>query len=1179
MAKEMRWTDEQKKVIDMRNCNMLVSAAAGSGKTAVLVARIMARIMDAENPANVDEFLIVTFTNAAAAQMKERLVKALEEALEEDPDNEHLQKQIMLAPMAQISTIHSFCTYVIQNYFHKVGIDPSYRIATDNELGMIKEDVMAEILEEKYASQDEGFLYLAGLNRFSKGDEEIEKIVRSIYEMAMSNPFPKDFLCHMKENLMVETEEELQKSPLMQGLYEQIRNVSKAIENRYQELIEICESPGGPKTYLPCLQEEKIFFGQLATVESETRIEKLLSELKYNSLSRKKQEDVDEDIKKQVQAARNAIKSMAQSMAAPLIGTTISQKVLQLKEIRQVILPLLDLTETFMDRYYDKKREKSVADYNDLEQMALEILIEQDSDGNVIYRETAQELSEQFVEIMIDEYQDSNLVQDYLLTSVSNGRNLFMVGDIKQSIYRFRMARPELFLSKLSTYSQKEGDPNQVIFLSKNFRSRDVILEGTNAIFDAIMHEDLGGVEYDEEAKLKLGADFPETSRRHGETIDVIAIDGGDDGTYEGKIMAEMIQEYTGDENPLYVYEDGNYRKAQYRDIVILTRKGVGRADIIQQILSQEGIPVYMERKTGFFETREIGLMIHMLQVIDNPRQDIPLVATLRSPAFGFQDDELALIRGRSKKKEYYDALLEYDKDDAIGKKIQFFFCCLQKWRQRMTYATVADLLQDIYDTTHIDRILSSMGNGGQRKANLDMLMDLAREYDGISYRGLYQFMRYVSAIKKRDEQMGEANCMGDGENVVRIMTIHKSKGLEFPICFLAGMSRTILGGEKDKFLEMNPDVGIATKIFDSETGRNWDNFYRQIILQENKQASYGEELRILYVAMTRAQEKLVMIGSAKEKWFQGDTDYISRMKANQLYQWILPVAERHPIFRVKRVSKEDVKEAEVRRQADVMVDEVMLNRFDTSITYDEKMKELLDFMDAYEQEPEQEEIPTKLSVSEIKRRSMEEHDDEGFTVLDTEALENQSPIPAFAGDNRERQDALAGANYGTVWHQAMAAFDFATVNSRQDIEKDLESMVQLGRMRKDDITLLRVSKLLTFFQSPLGCEMKQAAKEGKLHREQPFVIGVPATEVLPDTKDSSTVLIQGIIDGFYETSEGIVLMDYKTDRLEAGGENVLVERYKKQMELYAKALERVTGEKVVRKVLYSFSLNREIEV
>ena len=470
------------------------------------------------------------------------------------------------------------------------------------------------------------------------------------------------------------------------------------------------------------------------------------------------------------------------------------------------------------------------------------------------------------------------------------------------------------------------------------------------------------------------------------------------------------------------------------------------------------------------------------------------------------------------------------------------------------------------------------MSNGLQRKANLELLMEVSREFDSTSYKGLHQFVRYISGIKEREEDLGEASLSGDREDVVRIMTIHKSKGLEFPVCILAGMGRSITGARSRSFLVVHPEAGIAAPLVDNERGTSISHTFTRSLARMNLLEDLGEELRVLYVAMTRAKEKLVMTGCTRRDKCPVGTGYFQLIRAKSYFDWVLPALQGNDWFRVKWLEMEALEKAEIRRQADVMVDEVMLNNFDTNITYDKTIHEMLSFMDEH-QGQEELEIPTKLTVSELKKRSMEESTEEGITVLDEEALENQSPVPAFAKEDAEEDQALAGASYGTVWHQVMAGLCFSAVQTEQELEGALEELVESGRVRAEDMRYIRKHKLMKFLDSALGSQMREAQAEGRLYREQPFVTMIPAAEVVPEAADRERVLVQGIIDGFYETEQGIVLMDYKTDHLESGQEGILVERYEKQMELYARALEGILGKRVVRKVLYSFSLDKEIEV
>ncbi|MCI8363759.1 MAG: helicase-exonuclease AddAB subunit AddA [Eubacterium sp.] len=1174
----MNWTKEQRQVIDLRNCNILVSAAAGSGKTAVLIQRILSRIMDAREPVDVDEFLIVTFTKAAAAQMKERLTRALEQALAEDPDNEHLQRQVMLVPMAQISTIHSFCGYVIQNYFHRTGVDPAYRVGTESELGMLRNDVLEEMLEEKYESPSEEFLQMAGMSRFVKSDKEIEELILYLYDKAVSEPFPRKFLQRMEEFVGMDTVEELKASEFVRRNTEYVRNVLEGIREEYDTMLSLCDAPRGPAAYRDFLVQEA---GQFEGVPQEAELEQLgrwVEGITFGRLPGKRQPDCEEELKEAVKGLRGAVKDVVKSLKTEIFDNSLEEQLEQLRQIRGTVCSFLHLTGEFMERYRAKKEEKSLADFNDLEQMAMEILLEENGDGRVQPTVAAKELSGQFVEIMIDEYQDSNRVQDMLLGSVASADNVFMVGDIKQSIYRFRMACPELFLEKLHRYSTKEGERDRLVCLSRNFRSRDVVIEGTNSIFEQIMQPKLGGVEYDEDARLRLGADYPESGQRLAESVDVLAIDGKDDGSYEGKLIAELIREYTGEENPLYVQGKDGYRPCGYGDIVILARSTKIIGQQIYDALAAEGIPVHMENTRGFFETREISLMVSLFQIIDNPRQDIPLAAVLRSPVFGFSDDELAQLRGKYKNMDFYDSLLHFvdsqEEEGDLQEKTRQFLELLERFREEMTYATVSDMIQDIYNCTKMDYMLAVMSNGLQRKANLELLMEVAREFDSTSYKGLHQFVRYISGIKKREEDLGEANLSGDREDVVRIMTIHKSKGLEFPVCILAGMGRSITGARSRSFLVVHPEVGIAAPVVDNDMGISVSHTFTRSLVRMNLLEDLGEELRVLYVAMTRAKEKLVMTGCTRQDKCPVGTGYFQLIRAKSYFDWVLPAVQGNDWFRVRWLETEELEKAEIQRQADVMVDEVMLNNFDTNITYDKTIKEMLSFMDEHQGQDELE-IPTKLSVSELKKRSMEE----SIEVLAGDALENQSPVPVFAREDSEEDQAIAGAGYGTVWHQVMAGLRFSAVQSEQDLEGELGELVESGRMRAEDMKYIRKHKLMKFLASSLGSQMRKAQVEGRLYREQPFVTMIPAAEVVPEAADRERVLVQGIIDGFYETEEGIVLMDYKTDHLEPGQEGILVERYEKQMELYARALEGILGKRVVRKVLYSFSLDKEIEL
>lgn len=1187
---EFQWTADQKKIIERRNHNLLVSAAAGSGKTAVLVERIFNRITDKDNPVHVDQFVVVTFTKAAAAQMKDRLRERIEKSLAENPDQPHLQRQIGLLPSAHISTVHSFCGYIIQNYFHRIGFDPAYRQGTNSELALMQKEVLEELLEEAYEKGEESFVDLASMNMFNRSDLALEDMILELYNKAMSEPFPREWLKEMETSLSMSTKEEWENSFFCESLLSECRNVLKGIREEAAALIKLCEEPAGPYMYAGNVEEVAEVCEDLLSASDYEEYRKKLSEVSFGRMSAKKDDGVSLDLRENVKKRRNACKEMIQNLAKDYFHLSVEEQLEDLAAMRGKISTLIRLALEFHTQYTARKRERGVVDFNDLEQLSLEILLEWDEEKKGYKRTAAaEELAEYFEEIMIDEYQDSNRVQETILAAVAKekeGRtcNLFMVGDVKQSIYRFRNACPELFVEKMKSYGQDimEGER---IDLHQNFRSRNAVLQGSNAVFERVMREDIGGVEYDEDARLRTGRVFEETDKRAGEKIDACILLNNKDIEYEARLAVEKIREMMNPANPLYVEENG-LRPVEYRDIVILVRSVKGMGQSIFDVLSEAGMPVVMEHTQGFYDTREITLMSQMLQIIDNPRNDIPLAGVLCSPMFGITEEELAEIRAEYRSGYLYESLLRYvepveeemdekEKNRVIQKKIRFFLDTLSTMRNKTTYATVAELIQDIYDATGIYETVQMMRDGKQRIANMDSLMEQAREFDRTTYHGLHQFVHYIHRIREQQEEMGEVNIAGEEENVIRIMTIHKSKGLEFPVCLILGMGKK-LGGRDGGFLTIHSRLGIASKIVDNEERTVKDTLYRKLLRQQNDKEDLGEELRVLYVAMTRAKEKLILIGSAKEiepKQFS----YLFRRKMDNYLDMVLPaVLEEPDWFCLSTIEPEELLAQAVCEKAQERVEAEAFNNFDTSISYHSKLRELLEEMEEAES-AEKEPLPVKVSVSDLKVKSMEEMELKDFTVLTHEEEEEEMPVPSFMQEEKEESGSHPGAAYGTIWHQVMATIDFSHTGSVDELEEEITRLIQTGRLREEERSVLNSKRLYRFFESSLGQAMKRAHEEGRLHREQPFVMGKPACEIFPERTETDSVLIQGIIDGYYETEEGIVLMDYKTDSLKPGEEEKLIQRYLTQMMLYKRALEDMLHKPVVDCILYSFSLGKEI--
>lgn len=1180
---DIRWTEDQKKIIEMRNSNILVSAAAGSGKTAVLVERIYSRVMDREHPIDVDRFVVVTFTKAAAAQMRDRLRDRFETALAQDPENVHLQRQTGLISTAHISTVHSFCGYVIQNYFHRIGLDPSYRMGTNSELALLQTEILDQMLEEEYEAQKPDFVEFASMSMFNRTDAGMSDMIRQVYHTAMSSPFPKKWLEQMERFLEIEDEEEWKSSEFCSMLMEECHRIVEGVRVGTQKLLQCCHEPAGPYYYEPYIEELAQICETLAKAETYDDFWEAVQHVSFGTMRKKKDDSVEEARRLYVYEERNEYKKIMTQMKEQFFARTVEENLEDLEAMGSKIKTVLRLVRCFMERYTQEKRERNIVDFNDLEQLALEILLTWDEAAkSFVPSEAAKELSEFFEEIMIDEYQDSNRVQDTLLRSVSrdgrSGRhpNRFMVGDVKQSIYRFRNACPELFVEKLYRYETDGSGPDRRIDLHQNFRSREIILEGTNRVFDRIMHSDLGGVEYDKDARLQCGRTFPKTSYETAKKTDTYVILSGQDAELEGRLIATKIREMTAREHPLYVEDGGSYRPAEYRDIVILVRsvKSVGQAYF--NVLTQAGIPVVMEHSQGFFDTREIRLMTSMLQVLDNPHQDMPLAAVLVSPMFSFTEEELAQIRSGSREMDLYDSLCRYERSGVLLDKIENFRQLLNRLREKISYATAAELIRDIYEATGIYEAVRMMPDGIKRTANMDGLMEQARQFDSTTYHGLFQFVRYINRIQEQKEELGEVNLAGEEENVVRIMTIHKSKGLEFPICIVGAMGKR-LKKNSTSFLTICQEIGMASDIIDNEARTKKENIYNRLLKRKNELADLGEEMRILYVAMTRAKEKLILVGCAKEVK-QRELHYQGRTGMNTYLEMVMPAVMTEPdYFTLQYVEEEELVQTEAAEQLREHLEEESLYNFDTSIVYDEEIHGWLELLDGVVKK-EREPLPVKVSVSDLKVKSMEELDTEDFTILTHEEAEEEMPVPAFMQKEAAVADARRGAAYGTIWHQVMAAIPFLADASAAELEEEVERLVLAGRLRQEEKEVIRCHKLQRFFASGLGRQMCQAAAEGRLYREQPFVIEKPAHEIFPERSETETVLVQGIMDAFYEEDSGLVLVDYKTDAIQNGEEAILTERYQTQMRLYKEALENMTGKRVERCVLYSFSLQKEID-
>ncbi len=938
---EIEWSKEQKKVIDQRNANLLVAAAAGSGKTAVLVERIIQMVLDNNKHVDIDRLLVVTFTKAAAAEMKNRVSEALEEALDKRPSDTRLARQLTLVNTAQIMTIDSFCQNIIKNYFHVIDLDPEFRVADADEIKIIKNDVVKKILEEQYheyiTSKNDQFIKFTEAFSTGKNDKDIEQIILNLYEKSQTNIIPeewlKDILKIYDEGELCNIENSIWLKEIMKKSGESIDGILKIAE----KALNICLEKDGPDAYRPAIESDIMQLKRIK--ESKTYDEfyrniNSYSPLKLGRVSAK--DGVDEDKKNQVKNYRdtNIKKEIANLCSKYFIGD-INEEKKKMNEMGSYIAEMVRVTLEFTKRFTEKKRKEGLIDFNDMEHLALDILTVKDG-GRLVPSRVAQELREYYQEVMIDEYQDSNFVQDTILSSITdidNGPYMFMVGDVKQSIYSFRQAKPQLFIEKYNRYSKDEGKEIR-IDLHKNFRSRANVLENVNYIFERIMRKSFGGIDYDEDAALVPGADYTinsvdkilEPQDIHIENVDnvdkseiiLINADIADDddeesaeaslGVLEATAIGEEILKMMDNNSDFVVVEKKTCRRVRYSDIVILHRSPESVNEAYYETLTDMGIPVYTDSKKGYFKTIEVQTVLNYLRIIDNPRQDIPLAAVMRSWAGEFSNNELAEVGICEAGINYYDKIKEYIEKNINGtltQKLYGFLEELEELRRKSKSESVYDLLNDIYYNKGYYDIVSVMPAGERRKSNLDILRQKALVFSEEGNKSIFSFVYYIENLNNSKVDYGEANINSENTNAVRIMSIHKSKGLEFPVVFLGGMCKQFNLKDSNATTLFDADYGIGSKYIDLDLRIKQDTIFRRFISDHIKESSVCEEQRLLYVALTRAKEKLYIVGAIKKlsnhlKNSIADMEigFSSVGKAKCYFDWIIPVVMERSIIK-----------------------------------------------------------------------------------------------------------------------------------------------------------------------------------------------------------------------------------------------------------------------------------------
>lgn len=1231
----INFTPDQQKVIDVRNKNVLVAAAAGSGKTAVLVERIIQLITDKEHPVDIDRLLVVTFTNAAAAQMRERIYQAIVKKQEENPDDSNLARQATLVHTAMITTIHSFCLFLLHNHFHEIGLDPAFRIADEGEMSLMRQEVMTELLEECYAAREEQFLKCKAYFAPRIKDQALADAIYKLYQFAMSYPWPVRWLSDCKKDFCVDTEEALNETEWMKLGLSYARQYLLEDLKLTEEMKKLCDESDGPYMYGENADKDAALVEALLSKEDYEGLRNALGEVKFSTLSRKKDESVSEEKKDAFKAMRDVVKADVKRLKEQFFFDSTEEILNGISESREAVETLIDLTISFMERFRKRKALKNVIDFSDMEHLALKVLLK--GEGNEP-TETALSYREFFEEIMIDEYQDSNLVQELLLSAISREEsrlcnNRFMVGDIKQSIYRFRLARPEIFLEKYKKYDTTENNDKCVrIDLHQNFRSRREVVDSVNAIFKRIMTESVGGVVYDEKAALYPGAQYPDVSgeqqsfetelmiyesapSEEGESAETNK--GADEEKFElgnrekeAAMVASKIKELVGNFN-VTDEETREPRRAQYRDIVILLRSNQGWDEVFKKVLTEQGIPVHTESKTGYFAADEIQTVMNFLRILSNPRHDIPLAAVLTS-VFGKMDaGELAELRIIDKQKGLYENLLCSENKKAIAFREK-----LLKYREMSDYTGVYDLLCIIMQDFHYLEYVSALPGGEQRKANVEMLLQKAVSFEKTSYHGLYSFIHYMEKLQKYEVDFGEADTTEEEADTVRIMSIHKSKGLEFPICFMAGMAKKINLMDLRSNLLMDVELGLAVPVINCDKRVKKKSARKEILAQKMKLDSLGEELRILYVGLTRAKEKLFLcgcipdyeayMGKLKAISGNGDTVPFSRLAGSSSHlEYVLSAVGEGGLY-TRLYHEEDLFAGEFKEAfSKTVLKEELMHRIKTEENetfgdgeiqdenmqrFREQLEDKFSFVYPYDYLAK---LYTKTSVSELKKAHIHENE-ETNVVFETDMT--QIPyLPEFMQEEKKS----SGVNRGSAYHRVLELLDYNALYALYEkyCGKDYgeipgEELLQFtedeffrirtsGKMA-EDIELVEQKKIGGFLKSRAAWRMARAEHLGKLYKEQPFVMAIPAERVVDEIpKDTEKVLIQGIIDVFfYETDdetgkEEVVVLDYKTDRVSS--EKELVERYRVQLDYYAEALGKLTGLNVKEKIIYGFFFGKEL--
>lgn len=1125
--------------------------------------------------------------------MREKILEAIYKKIEENPEDENLQKQVILLNKASISTIHSFCLDVIKNNFYEIDVSANTRIADDSEILLLQQEVIDDLFEEKYEEEDSNFIKLIKTYTKYNQDEVLKDLILRVYSYIQASPFPEEWLEEQIGKLNIEDGTNFSDTVWGKIITE---NANQILEDSILKLQNI-------RTKMTRFPELDKFTAKIGDdIDKYTYIQNNLSDWDtaveaINTLKNAiwtKDQKITNDLKDEAKDVRESTKDEFKKVKK-LMNCSSEEAVQDIKYMYPILKMLKDLILEFSQKFYQRKREKNIMDFSDMEHLALKILVKKDENGNVVKSEIAKKYENKFEEIAIDEYQDSNLVQEYILTSVSRGNNIFMVGDVKQSIYKFRQARPKLFLDKYDSYKlEPVNGEDRKIQLFKNFRSRSNILDFTNLVFEDIMSRELGNIEYNQDEYLNLGANFEEIQNQDYKTeLEILDLSEENDDIWktdeeeteeeqekvedvvlEARFVARKIKELIDSKYQIIDKKTGR-RDIQYKDIAILLRTSSGVANVYEKEISELEIPVYSDSSSQYLQSVEIETIMSLLRIINNPMQDIPLVTVMRSPIGNFTDNELIEIRMADRNSSFYEALLKSDLE-----KAHRFLSLLKELREDEEYMTLDEWIWNIYTKTGYMNYVNLMPNGALRVSNLRMLFERAKQYEEASFKGLYNFINFIDKIKFNQEDLKAAKIIGENENVVRIMTIHKSKGLEFPVVILAGVGKQFNFRDLNGKILLDQDLGMGPQYIDSDRYIEFKTLAKKALAIKEKNEAISEEMRILYVALTRAKEKLIIVGRQKDvnkkmSEKQKLLEIYSTIDDNKINPYLLQkyktyldwleliylkegVANTKHLFTVNINKKEKTSvkiENEVEDISKKIIEESNKNNDEQE---KEKIKEILNWQYKHQSI---EGIPTKTSVSKLKEEREQE-------IQITQE-------PKFI--NEEAKTKLTGAQKGTLIHLCLQKM-------KETEEYNLEKITELieGLKDKEIITEIEAQnidkeKLLEYTNSQLWTELKQAKE---IHKEHPFYINIKASRIYNqiNKEDDEDILVQGVIDLFFiDKDDKLILVDYKTDYVQH--ENELVEKYKGQLDLYKEALEQSLDKKVDKMCIYSVYLNKLIEI